>query len=540
MLQSFRDKMQGFFAWFIVVILVLMFLLWGVSSYIGSSQMDKIRVVAKVNDQEISQQNFNNIYQRAYREQAQSHGGNINLVDTKALKQELLKSMITQKALVLAAEKLGFNASNSIVDQFITHQKYFEDNGVFSKEKMDQALQHAGVELDQLRKDFRQDLLINQVGFALSKSEFALPNEVFNLNAQQQQLRKVKWLIINPVNLSSSNPSVKQIKQYYAKHEHKFYTEPKVSIKYILLSYNQVEQQVGNKLTEDDPKLQQYYADNLVNQNQDENTKQKLRSVYIKEQAMQQYERLGNQLQQLSFENPDSLAVAAESLNVPVLQTKLFSQTINTAGKVDKNAQAHILNLSPVRKAAFSDDVLSQRINSDVINLPDHKVLVMHLNQYKPAVIKPLKQVSAEITKVLTKQQQGVQAKKLAEQITKAPVNQVNSILHNNKLEWGNIRRVSLLDQDVPEGLLMSFFHTQLVSNIAIKQQPINKLVLDDNKVAIYQLQSIEDKPVDQQEKPHLDALSLSFIALMNNILYQDYVHRTVIQAKVVYPNSKR
>ena len=91
MLQSIRDRTQGVFAWVVVIILVIIFVLWGLSSYLTSSQSSKNSVVATVDKQKIHKQEYNQVYQNAYQQQAQIHAGDINLVDTS---EEVIRAQI--------------------------------------------------------------------------------------------------------------------------------------------------------------------------------------------------------------------------------------------------------------------------------------------------------------------------------------------------------------------------------------------------------------------------------------------------------------
>ena len=52
---------------------------------------------------------------------------------------------------------------------------------------------------------------------------------------------------------------------------------------------------------------------------------------------------------------------------------------------------------------AFSDEVLQQKLNSDIINLPGKKVLVMHYNDFHPVKLLDLKTVSSKVKKILIK-----------------------------------------------------------------------------------------------------------------------------------------
>ena len=58
-------------------------------------------------------------------------------------------------------------------------------------------LQQMGLNVADLRKQFKQDLLINQIRFGLVESNFILPNELTNFKNQQDQLREFRYFIIN-------------------------------------------------------------------------------------------------------------------------------------------------------------------------------------------------------------------------------------------------------------------------------------------------------------------------------------------------------
>ena len=137
MLQSIRDRTQGVFAWVVVIILVIIFLLWGLSSYLTSSQSSKNKVVVTVDKQKIYQQDFNQVYQNAYQQQAQVNGGDMAQVDTLKLKNQVLQGLIEQEALLQNANKLGMDLTTETIDQIIEHSPYFIQDGKFSEQKMD-------------------------------------------------------------------------------------------------------------------------------------------------------------------------------------------------------------------------------------------------------------------------------------------------------------------------------------------------------------------------------------------------------------------
>jgi len=61
MLQSIRDHAQGWIAWVIVSLIILTFALFGIDQY---AQGDKITVVAEVNGEDVTANEFLTLYDR--------------------------------------------------------------------------------------------------------------------------------------------------------------------------------------------------------------------------------------------------------------------------------------------------------------------------------------------------------------------------------------------------------------------------------------------------------------------------------------------
>ena len=77
MLQSIRDKSQGWFAWVVVTVIGLTFALWGVHSYLYSNQLQS--VVAKVNGVKITQQDLDQAYNQLKRQKQLQWGANYSV-----------------------------------------------------------------------------------------------------------------------------------------------------------------------------------------------------------------------------------------------------------------------------------------------------------------------------------------------------------------------------------------------------------------------------------------------------------------------------
>ncbi len=130
--------------------------------------------------------------------------------------------------------------------------------------------------------------------------------------------------------------------------------------------------------------------------------KAEIESSYRRQEAEQLFFEHAERLAELSYENPDSLDLAAEELGLEIQSSTLFSREGGEGIAADPN----VVNI------AFSDDVLVEDLNSTVIELSDSHLLVLHKKEHVLASQLPFDAVSAEIKtqlKSLRAQQKAVE-----------------------------------------------------------------------------------------------------------------------------------
>ncbi|MBI3560720.1 MAG: SurA N-terminal domain-containing protein [Gammaproteobacteria bacterium] len=115
--------------------------------------------------------------------------------------------------------------------------------------------------------------------------------------------------------------------------------------------------------------------------------KEKVRQDLQAQKAEHNFFELANKLDNLTYQNQDSLEPAAEQLGLKVQESEFFT----------RQGGPQLLHNPQVITAAFSDAVLKQAQNSEVIKLSSDHVLVLRLKDHRPAQQKPLKEVSAGI-----------------------------------------------------------------------------------------------------------------------------------------------
>ncbi|MDT8311979.1 MAG: SurA N-terminal domain-containing protein [Methylophaga sp.] len=107
--------------------------------------------------------------------------------------------------------------------------------------------------------------------------------------------------------------------------------------------------------------------------------REQIEQQYRRQMARQQFFDLADQLANLTYENPESLDVAAEALSLPIEKTGLFTRN---GGGEGVSAEPKVI------EAAFSDDVLNKDLNSPALELAETDLLVIRKDEYIPA--KPL------------------------------------------------------------------------------------------------------------------------------------------------------
>ncbi len=120
--------------------------------------------------------------------------------------------------------------------------------------------------------------------------------------------------------------------------------------------------------------------------------KEELFAKVSKERAQDRFFELQQEMARLSFEFPDSLEDAAGAVNVEVKTTDWLSRLGNIAP----------FNEPKVLETLFSDIILKEQLNSDVIEVSDELAIVLRLNEHQTATVKPLTEVESSIRETLT------------------------------------------------------------------------------------------------------------------------------------------
>ncbi len=259
MLQILRRKAQSPLIQAVVVIIALVFIFWGVGTNIGNNTQSAI----VVNGEEISFQQFQQAYDRAYQQLSNQFGGNVpkGLAETFGLKQQVI-NQITQTALLRqGATAMGIMVSAEEISGLIQAMPQFQEQGSFSMERYKAILaanKTAPTKFEQsMRFDNLAEAAVKQIGnFGTVTTEY----EIQDIYSQQNEKVTIKYARVSPaayvdkvvVDEAGLTTWFETVKDNYK-------TEPQIKLKYLPFTFAAV----GNKVVIDNPKIEEYYNNNL-------------------------------------------------------------------------------------------------------------------------------------------------------------------------------------------------------------------------------------------------------------------------------------
>lgn len=561
MLQTIREKTQGWIAGTIISIIIVSFALWGIHSYFVSSASNS--TVASVNGIDITKEQLTVAYERLRRQLQTQYGSSLTAKDEPSLKVRALRTLIDIEVLKQASLKQGFLITDQQVDDYLQSMPDFQVNGQFSLDRFQEVLSATLLSTSEFLDIIKTSLQIDQPRLGVMLTSFALPEESRYTASLVNQTRDINYVSI-PLAKFLAQPiaiSPASIQAYYQAHQADYKTPEKVSVEYIELSlkdlysrfsptesmlkafynenintYTQPNQwrltgiliPVSPTATQADATAAQAKAeavsealaanpddfDKLVKQNSKliiptgyvaldqlstelqkavgglntagqvsdviqtpqgfaiikaldvkqpkidnfEAVKDKVRDAYVHQHAEDKFADLRDQLADLTYEHPDSLAVASQTLSLPVKTSGFFTR--------DK-AGSDLAFTQKVRDAAFSNDVLNLQTNSDVIQLNPETVMVLRVKTHLPSALLPVDDVSKQITEKLKLKEAESMANKFATDLLANLQSGSDplKLMASYQLSWNRVGNIGRYSTKVDSAVLDAAFRLPRPSN---------------------------------------------------------------------------
>lgn len=224
-------------------------------------------------------------------------------------------------------------------------------------------------------------------------------------------------------------------------------------------------------------------------------------------------ERLQN-LSNLAFETGDLLTIS-EELNLPILQSEPIGRSGGSA----------IFSNQELIAAAFSDEVLMDGNNSDVVELGTGQAVVLRIEEFNEAAVPTLEEVQPEIAVIIRTEMEREEVQKVGKNLLDAAERGegLDELLKANELEW-------IVEEDIERNSFT--VNREIVTKAFGMPRPtalpeLTTITLDNGTFVLLELNQVNSGAVDSLEQDELDALtetlstglgSSNFEAFLNNL----------------------
>ena len=250
--------------------------------------------------------------------------------------------------------------------------------------------------------------------------------------------------------------------------------------------------------------------------------KEEVKKDYQRSQAETTFYELSEIVTEVSYENPDNLAAAADAAGISTKKTALFT----------RNSKEGIATEQAIRDAAFSEEVL-QGNNSEPIELGSDRVVVLRKLEYHPAATKDLKEVKAEVETNLLDEKARKQVSDLAEKIKQElqTGKTLQVVAESNKLELKKVTELTRNKGELPWQLIRSVFSAAK----PMEGKPtILTVSLPAGKMAVVSLQKVTDGKATTEDKEKQKELQQNIAKVYGQTEFNSVINNLELDMEIV------
>ena len=245
--------------WFVVVAFVgTIIFAWGMD-LTGKSSGVKPDVIATVNDQEISVQGYNSLFENRYKEAEQSYG-ELTQEMVQSLRDQTFLELINQALLLAEVKKRKITVTDKELFEFLRRNPprelikadFLQTDGQFDYGKYMQLLANPTVDWTPYENFVRSTIAQVKLQELVVGMARVTPQDV-KRNFLESQTKLAASFIMIPASEFENKIQISQtdIKNYYEQNQEKYKEEPRASLAYVLFSKTasaEDEQKVKNEL----------------------------------------------------------------------------------------------------------------------------------------------------------------------------------------------------------------------------------------------------------------------------------------------------
>ena len=242
-----------------------------------------------------------------------------------------------------------------------------------------------------------------------------------------------------------------------------------------------------------------------------------------KQKTSELYFELHQTLSEVAFESPDNLDEAAGAISVDVQASELFSA----------DNPPEVLDNVSLLQLIFDENFRDEGMNSELIELSESKAVVVRVNDYKAASVRPLDDVSEQIKSDLAMQQSQQLAREFVQTITTKLDNNesIESELAEKGLAFSADLTFARYTREYDYQIIQQLFKLAKPTEGAVSRQWVAS---SDGDFAVIELSQVIDADAGNDEAKLQMESMLSRSS--SDETYQALVAQLIANAEIKYP----
>ncbi len=200
-------------------------------------------------------------------------------------------------------------------------------------------------------------------------------------------------------------------------------------------------------------------------------------------------------LSNLTYENPDSLMIAAEQMGLEIKELDFF----------DRNSGEGIAANAKVRAAAFSSEVMAGN-NSEPLEVGENHMAVIRIAEHKPLSHRPLDEVRDDVIALLRDHSAKSAVVTLGDSLLKTLKDGADSaaVAAEHNVEWSRTELINRKDSTVNRALLNAAFRMARPTEGETKWHGLELMNGDYAIIALYQVKDGDPSSIDEATRASL------------------------------------
>ena len=231
MLRLMRDYATSWLIKIILGAIVVVFVFWGV----GSFRERKSNVIASVNGEAVSLEEYRSTYNNLLEQMRQRFGNNLNEEVLKMLQldQQALDQLIEQRLLMQEVARLNFRVTDDEVVRTIQNISSFQTNGVFDSRLYTTVLNYNRLTPEGFEAAQKQRLLIEKLRTYLFSNFKVSENEVKEYYNWKNVTVSIDYVLFDPETYHEIELTEEAVETYFNDHKETYKTDPMLKVNYL-------------------------------------------------------------------------------------------------------------------------------------------------------------------------------------------------------------------------------------------------------------------------------------------------------------------